>query len=294
MQVVDPEHDGIALGQHFERARQLADHALLGRALDLLLEGGALAGVAQRGKGGQPHGRVAAQGLDGGRRAHAGDEALQRFEQGQVGLARPVVLDALAVAERGRARDHRAAQEALDQRRLADAGLTGHQHELSLARFRATQGLEQRALLARASDPWRAAGLGRPHVLRVVLGSRREEPGRGARGHRAAHETPALARHGLQEERPVRAVAEQLAQLAHGEAHRVATHGHVRPHVVHQLVAVHQSRGPRHQALEQAQDLGRCGNALGARPERALLGVQPERMGGMLGGHGVLLGQSPR
>src|SRR6185369_16651399 len=154
-------------------------------------------------------------------------QARHRFEEGQVGLARAMGLDTSSLSDAQPIATDRLGQEQLDERRLADPRLAGHEDDLPGAADRLLQAYVQLGQLALAADNER----GRPRWRRPAVGlprsSRRLDAGR-------EPVAPAVAR--LDEARAPGVVGEGAAELLDARCERsIADHG-VAPHGFEQLL----------------------------------------------------------
>ena len=134
VQVFQHEHQRRPRGQRIQGLAHLAEHALARRAAGVAGEALAIGRRHQRRQLHQPHRRVQPQDLD--RRGVVPAQLPDRVEDRQIRFAHPVLGQALPAAEPAvRLAGHRA-RERLQQRRLADAGLSRHEHHLALAAAR--------------------------------------------------------------------------------------------------------------------------------------------------------------
>ena len=149
LQVLENHHEGDFGGQRIEAGRELVQR-VLGRA-----RGGAGAvrrGQSQRAQ--QPVGGMLDEYRLGAASVRTAADRRHGLENGQVGLAAPVLLDALAAPDQGR-RTSRASQvfeRGVDEGRLADAGLARHEHHLPSTFRRFAKRIGDLGSLAGAAD----------------------------------------------------------------------------------------------------------------------------------------------
>ena len=137
MQVLQHEHEHRVRRQRVERLAHLPEHPLARRAEHLAAEELAIGRRDDRWHLHQPHRRLRAQHVSDLRIVEA--QLPNRVQDGQVRLAHPVLLQTLPVADPHRAVGRDALHEGFDQRRFADAGLSGHEHDLAVAATRLVQ-----------------------------------------------------------------------------------------------------------------------------------------------------------
>ena len=132
VEVLEHEDQRLLRAERLGELGDLAQHALARGALELALQRCAAVLADEPGHLHEPARRHAAQRLDEGRPAGAARERAERLEHRQVRLAAAEVVEALAARDAHRRLDPR--EPRVDQRRLADAGLAGHEHHLALRR----------------------------------------------------------------------------------------------------------------------------------------------------------------
>ncbi len=252
VQVLEPESDRRLRRQRLDRLGQLAQHPLPHGARRRPLERPQLGGADQRRHLRQPRRRVAPEdGNDGAPRF--APQAREGLEQRQVGLARPVVLDAATGGDEQPVAGG-AGQEGLHRRRLADARLARDEDDLALAAPGAIQAraqLRQRALAAHdVIGPPEA----RAHRRRVR--HRRDEP-----------VTPPVD--GLDVARAPGVVAQRVPDLLDAGGERRVAHRHAGPDGREEVVLAHERPGPADQGGQHRRRLRRQPDLPRAPPEGA-------------------------
>jgi hypothetical protein len=151
VQVFEHEHDGRFGADRLERLEHLAEHALVGSAGEAAVHGFELVVVEEPGHLGKPRRRLLCEQAQQRLRAGLASEPSERFQHGQVRLAGAAVLDALTVCDQESALRGRVGEETLDDRRLADPGLAGHERQPPLTGARIGEQPLEASELARAA-----------------------------------------------------------------------------------------------------------------------------------------------
>lgn len=190
-------------------------------------------------------------------------QAGQGFEEWQVGLARAMSLDASPLGDAQPIAIRCLRQEHLDEGRLPDPGLAGHEDDLPgpvRGLLQARTQLAQLPLPAHDGRGW--PGTRRRRAAGRVLGRRRAD----ASGKPVA---PAVPR--LDEARAPRVVDKRSAKLLDARGKRRITDHRVPPHGLEQLLSGDQLPGARD---ERRQD----GSRPGRETDLAPAGPQPSRL----------------
>ena len=166
VQVFQYQHERRVTRHRLERLHQLPQHSLSRRALRAPLYRLHVVVRQQPRQLRQPCRRMLPEDLNQRFAPHPSPQTPERLEHRQVGLARAVLLHALAAADTERAALADLRQQRLHQRRLADPRLPCHEHQLPLPVERLIQPIPQ------------------PPQLRVSTHQRRRR-GRGDRARRA-------------------------------------------------------------------------------------------------------------
>ena len=205
---------------------------------------------------------------------------VERREHGQVRLARPEMLDALALSDPATASAGHLSQERRDQRRFADARLSGQEDHLAISAECLLQGRTESADLRLAPDEasaGRAVLIGIVGVDRGVTEARdlraRTGCGRWADG---GQKSIAPAVDGLDEAWRPAVIAERSPQLADPDLeHRVPDH-RVGPDSLEQGHLRHEHPRARQEATKESERFGGERNRLRPAPQPLVTQVDPE------------------
>jgi hypothetical protein len=237
VQVLDHQQEP-AVGQGFQGRGRLPQHALAGAGQGEGLEGLGLLLVQYPRHLREEGRRVAAQDGEDVRVGAGCDKLLHGLQQRHVGLATPVLLDALATQDPPGGRQR--IRERIDERGLADPHLAGDEEHLAQA-FVGCQ-----------------TSRGQPgqFVVAAADGVARRTGGRGAfrlDGSDEA-ETPTMDR--LDVAGGARIVAKRGAQPLQGRCQRCLTDDRIRPRFGQKIVLGHDLSCPGHEDLEDPPALG--------------------------------------
>ena len=174
MHVFEHEHDGLGRGELLEQLEQLAQHPVARRAASALVQPLELARLDEPGHLDRPRRRPADEQLDDLAASRAVGQPAERVEQRQVGLALAVALETLAA----RYQPAGLAEERLDQRGLADAGLAGDEDDAPApGGRRGERGVSGARARARARTAARAPwASGAPQAAAAAVGTATSRP----------------------------------------------------------------------------------------------------------------------
>jgi hypothetical protein len=266
LEVLEHDYEGMPACEHLERVGELAEHAGRSRC-DRRTPARARSVVRlDRRQLRHPRGRVAPEDLAELGSAVVAHEPADRFEDRQIRLALPVLIEALAPRDAGAPLPLDAPDEAVDQGGLPDSGLAGHEDELSGAPEGLSEPPPERREVGLASDHLR------PPAGRRETGSR---PGASS----FADESVAFAADGLDVAGRLGVVIERLSDCPHGNLqHRLGDVG-PGPELGDELVAADHLAGSRGEVGQNGERTRLERNALVALAEhrpRRVEAISPE------------------
>ena len=280
VEVLENHDHGLLLREGFGRLGHLSHHSLTGGALSPERQGLEGCGVEEARNLGQPAGRVLFENLLQPDPAGSSREMVESREHGQVRLARPEMLDALALSDPATASAGHLSQKRRDQRRFADARLSGQEDQLAISSECLLQARTESADLRLAPDEasaGRAALIGIVGIDRGVTEARdlraRTGCGRWADG---GQKSIAPAMDGLDEAWRQAVIAERSPQLADPDLeHRVPDH-RVGPDSLEQGHLRHELPRARQEATQESERFGGERNRLRPAPQPLVTQVDPE------------------
>jgi hypothetical protein len=264
VEIFQHENDGRRRGERFERPAELAQHSLACLAEDLALQTFSVRGRQDRRELCQPGRCMLGEKLDHTRPLRRLTQAPDGFEHRVIRFLLAMAFDALAGGDAGAAVHHLPTEEALDQGRLADAGLTGDEDDLPVSAERPTiTGREKgqiRLTTEQPSGAFRIAGRG---PRRVVFRDRSDEaiPSPGVRS---------------DEGRVLGIITEQAAKLPDVGLENLLLDVGPGPQRFHQLVLGDEAAGPGDQMVQHGEGLRRQRQRLAVPPDTLVVGIQPE------------------
>jgi hypothetical protein len=265
VQVFDHQHQRLVGGQRVDRLAELTKHAL---AIRNRLESRRRARRFRPDSRHlhQPRRRPSLEHLWNTVADVLGRETTEKVEDGKVRLAPRGQFDALPPTDARTARRPRVLDKVFEQRRLAKAGVTGHEHGLPLAAPGAAQGAPKEAQLAAASN--RRVSLRRcVHV-----------------GNQAITAPPYVFNRG----RSGVVHSQCSANLADAHAEHGLTHCGFGPTRAKELLFRHQPAATTHQFPEHGERFRAKGTFDLTKQKSLPLVVQPERTDGNHGGAPIL------
>ena len=198
MEILEHQQNGGDGGQGLEGSGHLAQHPLVGDHGDVAAQRLAIVTVFEPRQLRQPCGGVSLEDTDHPLGPGLAQQSPERLEDRQIRLRRPVVLEARTARDQQIRIVLGAAQKRVEHRGLADTGFTGDEHQLAVAGKGARESVLELREHPVAADQ-RAARIDRRRDLGLT-GTGADEP-------------VAPARHGLDEGRRRRIVAERATDL---------------------------------------------------------------------------------
>jgi hypothetical protein len=246
LEILEDQHEGGLGAQRCHADRKLVERVLVGA------RGGAGDARREPQHPQKPARRVLAERCLRRLSFRAATDRGHDLEDGQVGLAAPVLLDALAApdARLGTRRASQVFERGVDEGRLPDSGLARDEYHLASTRGRIVKRFGDRGSLARPADHE-----SRPRCV-VARGCCHRRRGADRRGARRGDEAVPPSRDGLDEAGRGALVAEGDPQLTDRDPHDVLGDRHVSPDNVEERLLGHQLAGVFGEVLQDSEGLG--------------------------------------